>query len=269
MRHDSMDPDQHDATVHDATVIDQFTRQAEPFAQRHGYSKDALLDVMADCAAVAGKDTVIDVACGPGIVSCFFARRVRHVTGLDLVPAMLERAARYQAEQRIANVSWQLGSCTNLPFADATFDCAVTRFSFHHFLQPQIALLEMKRVTRPGGTVLVCDVAPRPDIQDAFNHWEILRDPSHVRALTRAELLALGENAALELRRIEQYPMQMSLDDLLSGSFPNPGDEDRIRALFKDDIQDGTDSLGVSARYQGEAIQITYPVVVIAWGKTA
>lgn len=253
--------------VHDATVVDQFTRQAEPFAQRHGYSKDALLELMAECAAVKPTDAVLDVACGPGIISCFFAKRASHVTGLDFVPAMLERARRYQDEQQAANVTWQLGSSTDLPFKDGTFDCAVTRFSFHHFLDPQTATREMKRVVKPGGMVVVCDVAPRPEVQEQFNHWEILRDPSHVRALTEVEQLRLGENVGLQLRRREKYDLQMSLDDLLGGSFPNPGDEERIRMLFDEEIAAGTDKLGVSARREGGAVHITYPVVVQAWQK--
>jgi SAM-dependent methyltransferase len=255
------------ATPHDAEILDQFTRQAEPFVQRHGYRNDPLLDLMARCAEVKPDDAVLDVACGPGIISCYFARRARHVAGVDVVPAMLERARRYQTEQQIENVTWRLGSSTELPFPDNTFACAVTRFSFHHFLEPLAALREMKRVTKPGGTVLVCDVAPRPETQAAFNHWEILRDPSHTRALTQAEFEALGKDAGLELRQLENSTLDRDLEDLLAGSFPKPGDADRIRALFEADIRAGTDTLGVAARREGGAIQITYPVIVFAWRK--
>jgi SAM-dependent methyltransferase len=252
---------------HDADILDQFTRQAEPFAQRHGYRSDPLLDLMAECAAASPEDSVLDVACGPGIISCHFARRARHVTGVDVVPAMLERAQRYQAEQQMKNLTWQLASSTDLPFAGDTFDCVVTRFSFHHFLNPIAALREMKRVAKPGGTILVCDVAPRPEAQSTFNHWEILRDPSHTRALTEAEFEALGNEAGLELHRTAKSTLDRDLEGLLSGSFPNPGDADRIRALFETDTLAGTDMLGVAARKEEGAIQLTYPVVVFAWRK--
>lgn len=258
-----------DAELHDTAILDQFTRQAEPFAQRHGYSKDPMLDLMAECAAVQPNQAVLDVACGPGIISCFFAKRAGHVTGLDFVPAMLDRARRYQAEQQVHNVAWRLGSSTNLPFPDSAFDCVVTRFSFHHFLEPLVALREMKRVTKPGGTVLVCDVAPSAATQAAFNHWEILRDPSHTRALTLAEFEALGDSAGLTLRRKENCRLDRDLEELLSGSFPNPGDADRIRALFEADIRSGTDTLGIAARRESGAIHLTYPVVVLAWQKPA
>ena len=257
------------ASQHDADVIDQFTRQAEPFVQRHGQGKDGVLPLMAECAAAKPDDTLLDVACGPGIVSCFFARRVRQVTGLDFVPAMLDRARLYQTEQQVENIQWLQGSVTELPFAADSFDCVVTRFSFHHFLSAQQALDEMTRVAKPGGTVLVCDVAPRKEAQDRFNEWEILRDPSHTRALTEAEFEELGLSAGLALRRAERYGLQMGLENLLSGSFPKPGDADRIRALFNAEVLAGTDSLGVAARREAEAVRITYPVVVMAWQKQA
>jgi ubiquinone/menaquinone biosynthesis C-methylase UbiE len=258
-----------DTSRHDADVIDQFTRQAEPFVERHGYGKQALLELMADCAAVKPEDDVLDVACGPGIVSCFFARRARRVTGLDLVPAMLERARRFQVEQQVTNVDWQAGSCTDLPFPSASFDLVVTRFSFHHFLEPARALAEMARVARPGETVLLCDVAPAADTQAAFNHWEILRDPSHTRALTQAEMEALGDQAGLELLRRESTSLEMKLEDLLAGSFPKLGDADRIRALFDADVQARTNALGVNARCEADGVHITYPMTVLAWRKLA
>jgi hypothetical protein len=115
----------------------------------------------------------------------------------------------------------------------------------------------------------VCDVAPRKEAQDRFNEWEILRDPSHTRALTQAEFEELGLSAGLALRRAERYGLQMGLENLLSGSFPKPGDADRIRALFNAEVLAGTDSLGVAARREAEAVRITYPVVVVAWQKQA
>lgn len=254
---------------HDAEILDQFTRQAEPFLRRHENSNDDLLQLMADCAGLCPTDTVLDIACGPGIVSCFFARRVAHVTGLDIVPAMLERAQRLQAERRLANIDWTLGQSTALPFAKDSFDRVVTRFSFHHYMEPAVAIAEMKRVCKLGGTVLVTDVAPRQDVQDRFNHWEILRDPSHTRALTQAEMEALGEESGLQLLRRASFRLSMNLEDLLGASFPGPGNADKIRVLFEDDIQSQTDLLGVSARREENLVKLTYPIAVLAWHKLA
>jgi ubiquinone/menaquinone biosynthesis C-methylase UbiE len=256
-----------DSLQHNAEIQDQFTRQADTFLARHGNSKDGLLELMAECAGIGTSDALLDVACGPGIVSCFFAQRVRKVTGLDTVPAMLERAKRLQTEKQLQNIEWRPGDATELPFAAESFDCVVTRFSFHHFLNPLAVLLEMRRVCRVGGTMLVADVAPREETQESFNHWEILRDPSHTCALTLTEFKTLGERASLELRRHETFSLEMDLEDLLKGSFPKPGDADRIRALFDEDIRGGQDRLGVAVRRQEDSIRLTYPVVVLAWQK--
>jgi ubiquinone/menaquinone biosynthesis C-methylase UbiE len=102
-----------------------------------------------------------------------------------------------QSDRGLKNIDRLLGECTRRPFADASFDCAVTRFSFHHFLNPQAVLREMQRVCRPGGTVLVADVTPPTEAQAGFNHRELLRDPSHTRALTRAEVRSLGQETGL------------------------------------------------------------------------
>jgi ubiquinone/menaquinone biosynthesis C-methylase UbiE len=254
-----------DTAQHQAEILDQFTRQAEPFLRRHSSGKDALLELMFDCASPRPADSILDVACGPGIISCFFARRVGHVTGIDAVPAMLERAAHLQAERGLHNINWKLGQSTALPFPDGSFDCVVTRFSFHHYLDPQLALSEMKRVCRPGGTVLVADVIPSAEAQNQFNYWEILRDPSHTHALTLAEFLSMGQATGLELHRREDFSLAMDLEDLLKGSFPKPGDADKIRAFFEDDSRTGHDELGVAARREDNRIKLTYPVAVFAW----
>lgn len=254
-------------TSHSAEILDQFTKQAETFAERHAHTNEALLELMARCAGVRMQDSVLDVACGPGIVSCFFARRAQHVTGLDVVHAMLKRARRLQNDSHLSNLEWKFGESNHLPFADGAFDCVITRFSFHHFLDPKLALGEMKRVAKPGGTILVADVAPCEETQERFNYWESLRDPSHTRALTLAELEALGNSAGLAEMRKSDFQLGMALDSLLDGSFPRPGDAATIRALFESEIQNGTDTLGVATHKVNGHLRIHYPVVVLSWRK--
>ena len=82
---------------HQQKIIDQFTQQAIPFTQIAGHH-DAI-DLLIKMAEPKQSDTVLDVACGPGIVTCAFARQCGHATGLDLTPAMIEQARQRQMAQ--------------------------------------------------------------------------------------------------------------------------------------------------------------------------
>jgi ubiquinone/menaquinone biosynthesis C-methylase UbiE len=144
---------------HDAVIIDQFTRQAEPFARMHTAATDAdILRLMRDAARVRPGARVLDVACGPGLVALHLAETAGHVTGLDLTPAMLDKARELQRLRGRDNLSWDLGQADALPYPGTSFDVVVTRFSFHHLTDPRKALAEMVRTCRPGGRVVVCDV---------------------------------------------------------------------------------------------------------------
>lgn len=246
---------------HRDLIRDQFTRQATPFATAPGIKDEAALRLILEVTGVGPDDTVLDVACGPGLLVCAFARVSRHATGIDLTPAMLERARALAAEQGLSNVTWRLGDVLPLPYPDANFSIVTARFAFHHFLDPRAVLREMARVCAPGGRVAVIDSAPAPDKADAFNHMERLRDPSHVRAMPPEELRGLFHAAGLPAPRTTSYRLEGELDGLLARSFPKPGDADEIRRLFRAALAD--DALGVQPRLDGDRVRYGYPVAVL------
>jgi len=151
-----------------------------------------------------------------------------------------------------------------LPYADASFSIVLSRFTFHHFLDPLAVLKEMVRVCAPGGTVMVIDVqaSADPAKADEFNRMEKLRDPSHVRAMPLSELQQLFASAGLPAPRVTAYELRDELENLLKRSFPNPGDDDKIRALFAASAQD--DRLGIPIRPEDNRIHYAYPVSVLA-----
>jgi SAM-dependent methyltransferase len=152
-----------------------------------------------------------------------------------------------------------------LPFTDASFSLVVTRYSFHHFLDPEAVLREMVRVCTPGGTVMVVDVVLPPDKVDAYNRVEKLRDNSHTRALTLAQFLDMARASGLEDIATHFYRLKMELEAQLQASFPGPGDADRIRQIFREDI--GQDRLGVGAHLRGGEIHFAYPNLVLVGKK--
>jgi SAM-dependent methyltransferase len=243
-------------------ILDQFTRQAVPFAEMPAHSNEESVRLLIDMAKIGPEDDVLDVACGPGLVACPLAEVARHVTGIDLTPAMIEQAQERQRSSGLTNLTWLVGDAVPLPFPNATFPVVVTRYSFHHFLDPKAVLAEMLRVCRPGGRVIVIDVfTSSPEQAEAYNRVEKLRDPSHVRALSLVELTGLFHEIGLRDVKTRFYKLDVPLEELLARSFPNPGDADRIRQTFADDI--GVDRLGVNARRQDGAIHFAFPIVVI------
>ena len=249
---------------HRDEILDQFTRQATPFATAPGIRDEAALKLIVEASGAGPDDTVLDVACGPGLVVCAFASRVRHAIGIDLTPAMIERARALEREKGLRNVEWRVGDVLPLPFAGESFTITVSRYSFHHFLDPLAVLAEMKRVTAPGGRVVVADVVVSQEARkaDAYNRMEKLRDPSHVRAMTLVELSALFDEAGFRDLRKAFYRMEVELEGVLERSFPVAGGAEEVRRMFVESLAD--DGLGVGARREGGEIHFGYPIAVLS-----
>src|SRR5262249_11462460 len=103
---------------HRDLILDQFTRQAVPFSTAPGIRDEEALARLDSASGATAHDTVLDVACGPGLVVCAFARVARRVTGIDLTPAMIARARALAAERGVGNVSWTIGEALPLPVRD-------------------------------------------------------------------------------------------------------------------------------------------------------
>ena len=244
-------------------ILDQFSRQAVPFSTSPGIKDEQALRLIVEFSGAGPEDTVLDIACGGGIVVCAFARVVRHATGIDLTPAMIERARSLQAEQGLSNVSWKQGDVLPLPWPDGAFSIVTSRFAFHHFLDPRAVLAEMRRVCAPGGKVVVIDTEASPDVAKAaeFNRMEKLRDPSHVRAMPLTELRGLFPQAGLPAPRGTSYRLEGELEALLGRSFPLAGDADKIREIFAASL--GDDRLGIPMAREDARIRYAYPVAVL------
>lgn len=103
-------------------------------------------------AGVRAGQRVLDVACGTGVVSVTAARLGAHVTGLDLTPELLERA-RENARLAGVKIDWHEGDVEKLPFTDAAFDAVLSQYGHIFAPRPEVAIGEMLRVLKPGGTI--------------------------------------------------------------------------------------------------------------------
>lgn len=120
-----------------------------------------------EAAGVGPGSAVLDVACGTGNAAIPAARAGATVTGLDLVPALLD-AGRKKAAEAGVEVTWIEGDAEELPFEDASFDYVFS--SFGHMFAPrhQRVADEMSRVTRPGGLIVICCWTPDGTVGETF-----------------------------------------------------------------------------------------------------
>lgn len=103
-------------------------------------------------AGIRAGDRVLDVACGTGVVAVTAARLGAVVTGLDLTPDLLA-VARDNARIAAVHIDFHEGDCERLPFDDTTFDVVVSQFGHIFAPRPDVALNEMLRVLKAGGTI--------------------------------------------------------------------------------------------------------------------
>jgi ubiquinone/menaquinone biosynthesis C-methylase UbiE len=88
----------------------------------------------------------LDVARGSGLISCELSKVANDITGIDITPTMIQQANLLKQEKNLKNVKYEIGDVAQLPYADESFSLVVTRYSFHHLVDPSSVLSEMKRV---------------------------------------------------------------------------------------------------------------------------
>jgi ubiquinone/menaquinone biosynthesis C-methylase UbiE len=187
---------------HENAVTRSFGPQAQAYlaSQVHSTGKD--LELLARVIAETPNARVLDLGCGAGHASFAAAPVAGEVVSYDLTEAMLRVVEQAAAGRGLTNVRTMRGSVEKLPFANASFDWVVSRYSAHHWRDLDAALAEIARVLSPGGQVCLIDVmgGPEPLLDTHLQALELLRDPSHVRNYTETEWLARFREHSLPAR---------------------------------------------------------------------
>ncbi|WP_019873909.1 class I SAM-dependent methyltransferase [Sporichthya polymorpha] len=120
-----------------------------------------------EAAQVSPGAAVLDVACGAGNAALPAARAGATVTGLDLVPALLD-AGRKKAADAGVEITWVEGDAEALPFDDDSFDVVFSTFGHMFAPRHDVVAAEMARVTRPGGLIAICCWTPEGTVGEVF-----------------------------------------------------------------------------------------------------
>jgi len=245
---------------HKETVQKQFTKTADAFARFAVRDSAEVVAEKVEFAKPQPHELVLDVACGPGAFVLAIAPRVSFVTGVDLTPEMLRQARAFQAEKQILNAAFARADAEHLPFPDASFDLVSCQHAFHHIIKPEPVLLEMIRVTKPQGRLLIVDpLAPESDAKfELFNRIERLRDPSHTFSLRLTTFLSLFEEYGLEVFRqtLRRRPRSFNQWMRRAGLAPGKKRYAETRKAMEESMPG--DKAGFSARLDGDDIQFIH-----------
>jgi SAM-dependent methyltransferase len=176
----------------DALVVAQFGPRAAAYVTSPTHSQGADLARLAAIVAGQGTVRVLDLGCGGGHAAFAVAPHVKEVVAYDLSQDMLDAVAAEAARRGLSNIAIERGAVEHLPFAAASFEVVMTRFSAHHWGDLGAALGEARRVVKPACRAVFIDaVSPGTPLLDTFvQAIELFRDPSHVRDYSVAEWCA-------------------------------------------------------------------------------
>jgi len=159
-----------------------------------------------------GHERVLDVGCGTGVLTRLIAQRLTAAdacaVGLDAAPKMIDVARRRAAG--LPRLRFDAGVAESLAHPDASFDCAVSTFFFHH-IDAELkrrSLAELLRVLKPGGRLVIVDVDVPTNWFGKLCAWSgyWLFKQEEIRENIRGELgRALADTPFREVTRVAHY----------------------------------------------------------------
>ena len=172
-----------------------------------------------------GTEAALDAGCGTGSVAFALAPYVAEVVGIDI-------RADYLAAGRAAapaNVRFEEGDVTNMPFGYAEFDLVCCHRVLHHVRRPELAVSELARVARSGDKIFIADQLGSVDplLSLEMDRFERLRDATHQRLLPDGDIRGYLDANDLLLLSSEVTREQVDLEERLE--LAGFSEEERVR----------------------------------------
>ena len=234
----------------------EFTKQAYGFeSSRMNFSKQAYLDHIVSKIAPTANDAVLEVAAGTCACGRAIAPHAGSVTCLDMTPAMLAVGKTAAEQANLDNMTFVLGDAAELPFLNNSFDIVLSRLAFHHFPEVRQPFAEMVRVLKPDGKLVLIDMeAAEEPLRETEDRIEQLRDPSHVRNLSREEMLALYEQHGLTVQCCEATSIPVDVQSWLELTKTPQQVQEQILKCFAEE-RNGGQKTGFAPYQDGTTIK--------------
>jgi SAM-dependent methyltransferase len=201
-----------------------FAVGADAYDRFMGRYSMPLAPQLADLAAVAPGQRVLDVGCGPGALTAELVRRLGPAAVAAIDPSESFVAA---AQERHPGVSIQHGAAEQLPFGDQAFDAALAQLVVHFMAQPVVGLREMARVTRTHGVVAACVWDHAGDQGPLSLSWQAAReldpgvqDESRLAGSREGHLAQLFREAGLH--EVQESALSVSVEHRTFGDWWEP-----------------------------------------------
>ncbi len=248
---------------HFSRVQEEFKRQAATLSAAPVFSDSGVLEQIYQAVQPTQRMTLLDLGCGPGIVTAKLAPDPREVVAYDLTPEMLDQARQRCAKAALKNVRFEVGRAEQLPFENESFDGVVTRLTIHHFLDPRPVLNEVVRVMRPEGKLILADVVSSENEEEAALHnaLEILRDPSHVRMYSPRGLVELLQASGLRILSQVTWDMKREYEEWIRIT----NAPERVKPLYvvMANLAQGGLHAGVDLRCDGKTLTFNHKWLLI------
>lgn len=189
--------------------------------------------------------TVLDCGCGPGTITLDIARAVPNgsVTGVDFSRSQVEIARQNAVQAQMVNVIFEQANAGDLPFPTHSFDAVFSHALLEHLANPLAALLEFRRVLKPGGLAAICSpdwrgfllAPPSPALDQAIEAYKTLQSGNGGDVYVGSKFGALMGQAGYQRvqlsARYECYASLGFIGEYLAGQLEQAGKSSEAETL--------------------------------------
>ena len=199
---------------HDKLTQEKFDKWAENFEEKNSifrYFQKRVISLI----NLSSPSNFLDLGCGTGWAVRYVSTLMKgegHFVGIDISENMIKKAK--EIAKGMNNVIFYKASSEELPLENNFFDNIICTFSFHHYLHPEKALSEARRVLKPGGRIYILDGTPDDYFTKLIDKLAKRMEKEHVKQYSTNEFKKMFSESGLRYlksKTILLYPIKVHI----------------------------------------------------------